>query len=199
MSTSKVKTTGLNYPAQCSEQFMNCSNNVIDKYKSFSIEEIKADLQKSVLPGAVLMTQMVGDFNISNVIRTANFFNLSKVYYIGNRKIDRRGCVGTYKYTDVCFLPTFQDLIHLKKEYQFVALENNINKPTFFLKDFIWVKKSLIIIGEEGCGISEEILDLCDQFIEIENRGSVRSLNAATAAAIAINDYATKCPLTSNL
>ena len=47
-------------------------------------------------------------------------------------------------------------------------------------------KPPLIFFGEEGCGLTEEILNLSDYRIEIEQYGSVRSLNVGTASGIVL-------------
>jgi len=39
-------------------------------------------------------------------------------------------------------------------------------------------------------GISDEILDICDDYVYIQQRGSVRSMNAAVAGSIAMNSFA---------
>lgn len=74
-------------------------------------------------------------------------------------------------------------------------------KRTHFLSEFSWdtKKKPLIVLGEEGTGIPKEVLDLCDFQIEIEQFGSVPSVNAAVAASIAMNDFVTKYKKGSNV
>lgn len=165
--------------------------NVIDEYKPLSDEEIKAKLQVNSLPFAVLMGQIEHDFNIGSVIRAANSFGASKIFYYGKKHFDRRGCLGTYKYSTVEYLSSFDQVKALKDDYTFVGLENN-NPKTQKIISYIWSPKPLIIIGEEGNGIQPELLELCDSLVEIPSRGSVRSLNAAQAAAIAMFDYTMK-------
>ena len=166
--------------------------NVVDKFKDTPTETIKEELKKTSLPAAVLGFQIEGDFNFSNIIRTANFFNLSSVYYYGKKRFDKRGSVGCYHYSDVIYLPSMNELMQLKQQFRFIALENNVSRTTTNIKDYVWKSNSLVIVGEENAGIPSGVLDLCDDFVEIVGRGSVRSLNAATAAAIAISDYVNK-------
>lgn len=45
-------------------------------------------------------------------------------------------------------------------------------------------KKFALIMGNEGNGVREEILDLCDQFLYIEMSDKVESLNVAVATSI---------------
>src|ERR1035437_6161700 len=167
------------------ERYLLWQRNVVDKYKDVPTEDIKKDLQSKCFPAAFLISQVQGDFNISSIIRTANNFNLSKVFYYGKKHIDRRGCLGTYHYTDVIHLSSLELIKELKSEYRFVALENNIDKTVSDIRGYEWNrdKPPLILVGEENSGLTPEILDLCDDFIEIPSFGSVRSLNAAVAAS----------------
>jgi tRNA G18 (ribose-2'-O)-methylase SpoU len=163
--------------------------NVIDKYKSMTDEKIREDLKQSASPIAVCMEHWKGDFNISTLIRNANAFNIEKVYYLGKKKIDVRGAVGTHHYVDIDYLDDgHKRLVELKNKYTFVAIDNNVDKAHKLCK-FDWnklEKPPLIFFGEEGCGLSEEILNLADYRIEIEQYGSVRSLNVGTASGIVL-------------
>lgn len=162
--------------------------NVVDKYKSFTTEEIKADLEKNALPIAVLAQNIEGDFNLASAMRSANFFGSVDFYYHGRKHIDRRGCLGVYHYCNVHHLKSINEIKALKNKYVFVALENNVPN-TVELQNFIWPKNKpiILIIGEEGIGISKEVLEMADYCVEIASkRGSVRSINVANACGIAL-------------
>ena len=172
------------------------NRNIVDKYKNdrftqWSTEMIKRDLQSKAFPYAVLMENFAGDFNIGTVIRSANAFNARAVYYLGNKHYDRRGTVGTHHYTDVIHLKTRDELLKLKEEYELVALENTV-PSSVALADAKHDRPPLYILGEEGVGITPETLEICDKFIHIPQYGSVRSLNAAVAGSIIINDFVSK-------
>jgi len=166
------------------------TRNVISEFKSLSEDEIKQKIAEVALPFSVMMSNIQGDFNLSCIVRSANAIGAKKVYYYGKKRYDKRGCVGTYKYTEVEFLPDYDCILRLKQEYKLVALENNISRKCQALKNYTWSKNSLIIIGEESVGISDEILDICDDYVYIQQRGSVRSMNAAVAGSIAMNSFA---------
>lgn len=172
------------------------TRNILDKYKhdrfmKWTTDLIKEDLQKKAFPFAILMENFQGDFNLSSVLRSCNAMNGKEMYYLGSRQYDRRGTVGTHHYTSLINLKTREELIDLKKKYTFIALENGV--PTSeSIYDFSWPDNSLIIVGEEGVGITPETLSLCDKCVYIPQYGSVRSMNAAVAASIAMNDYVMK-------
>jgi len=165
--------------------------NVIDKYKSWDVPRIKQDVQEHALPYAVLMQHINGDYNISTLVRNANAFGARRVYYYGKRKWDRRGSVGTHHYTDLVHLDNLKDVEYLKSKYHIVGVENNLARSKS-ISQFEARPNTLFIFGEEGSGIQEEILDLCDEIIYIPQRGSVRSLNVGTCSGIIMNDYISK-------
>jgi len=170
----------------------NDSRNVIDKYKGWEIDLIREDLNKNKFPYAVAMQHIDGDFNFSTVVRNANAFGANEVFYIGGKKHwDTRGDVGTRHYSHVQFIRTPEEFVKLKERYVFVGMENNV-PGCVSIKDFVWPKNSLIIIGEERSGIVPDILNICDHLVYINMVGSVRSLNAGCASAIAMFDYVNK-------
>ena len=168
---------------------MNEDNrNIVDKYKNdlftkWETEMIKKDLQSKSFSYAVLMEHFVGDFTIGSVLRSGNAFGVSKMYYYGGKKsFDRRSTVGTHLYTDMVHLTSMDELLKLKKEFVFVGLENSTDRAES-IYNFKWPINSLIILGEEGVGITKETLELCDKIVYIPQYGSVRSINASSAAS----------------
>lgn len=199
MSTLKIKT----YPdlslsskkhqdalLNGKEHFFKSNSNVEDRFKGKSIEEIKSSLKETHNSFAVCFEHFINDFNIATSIRNANAFNAKEVFYIGNKKIDKRGCVGTQNYTDVNFLSSVDDLVSLKKEYVFVGVDNIPGSVD--IQSYCWKKNSMLIFGEEGVGLTEEMQKLCDDIVHIPMFGSVRSFNCGTASGIAMYDYIKK-------
>lgn len=181
---------------------MTDTRNIVDKYKNndflkWTEEMIKDDLKCTNFPYAVMMENFAGDFTLGSVIRSANAFGASRVFYYGEKKYNKRGTVGTHLYSDIIHLSSIGAVQELKKDYTFVGLE--IGLPSCqSIYNYVWPRKPLIILGEEGRGISKEVLDLCDSLVYIPQYGSVRSVNAAVAGSIAMNDYLTKLHASQN-
>ena len=165
--------------------------NVIDDYKSWALEDIRSEVLRTSFPYAVMMQHIQGDYNISTLVRNANAFGARKVFYYGKRKWDRRGSVGTHHYTDLEFISDIDTIVKLKRDYHIVGVENNVKgcKP---IDEFQAAPNTLFIFGEEGAGIQQEVIDLCDELIYIPQFGSVRSLNVGTCSGIVMNDYIAK-------
>ena len=174
------------------------NRNVIDKYKDWLTEDIRLDVQRQTFPYAILMENWGGDFNQSCLIRSANAFGAEKVYYLKRGKgYDRRGTVGTHHYTDVQHLSTLGQVRSLKENYRLIGIENGIPEAKE-INNYDWLalrksgKAPLFLFGEEGCGISRELLDICDDYIYIKQWGSVRSMNVASCASIVMHEAVNK-------
>lgn len=157
--------------------------NVIDTYKNMSVEDIRLDVQRNVFPYSALMQHINGDFNISTFIRNANAFGVKEVFYIGKKKWDRRGAVGTHNYTQLTHLSCLEDLQALKPNHRLVAVETNIPEAEDVC-DFVPQKNDVFLFGEETSGLTKDILEICDAAVFIKQWGSVRSLNVGTASGV---------------
>mgnify|MGYP003129540833 FL=1 len=164
--------------------------NVEDRFKGKTKKEICETLRSTSHNFAVMMEHWQGDFNIGTMIRNANAFNAKKVFYYGKKKYDRRGAVGTHHYVDLTYIDDPGKLVHLKSDFTFVCLDNV--EGSVPMEDFIWPENALMIFGEEGIGLSDEILSMADHIVSITQYGSVRSMNVGTTSGIAMYDYTSK-------
>lgn len=165
--------------------------NVREHLKEMGVEAIKNYCVENTIPAAVAMFHTQGDFNLSNVLRSANFFGFREVFYIeGSRGWDKRGAVGTQHYTPMNYCRTLADFwAAIDDKYIPIALENNINYKMESLFDFHWPQNPIIIVGEEQAGLSDEVLQGCNAVVTIPAFGSVRSMNVGTAAGIAMGVF----------
>jgi len=176
--------------ANISEHFYTSHQNVIDEFKGKCPEDIKNILKKTAHPFAVCMENWIGDFNFSSLIRNANGFNAKEVYYIGNKKYDKRGSVGSNNYIDVNWIATIDDLKYLQNKYVFVGIDNI--PGSISLPKYDWAPNSLMIFGSEGTGLTNTIQKMCKDIVSIPMFGSVRSFNCSSASAVVMYDYITK-------
>lgn len=166
------------------------SRNVVDRYKNLTNEDIQKDLKENSLPYAVAFENLLGDFNLASSIRNANAFGARDFYYLGRRRIDRRGAVGCHIYTPPTHLKSLDELRALKSQYKFVSIDNLPGSISIY--DYKWEPNTMIVFGEEGRGISEELQKECDEMVYIPQYGSIRSINVATASGIVMNSICTQ-------
>lgn len=169
----------------------NDNRNVIDYYKGWEDELIKADLERNRTDMVNVCMNLTGDFNKGSVIRANNAFRGSRVYIVGRKKYDTRGTVGTRHYEHINFEPEIEPVLtELKNNgYKLFAVDNTPEFNPQSISSTEFPEKSAFIYGEEKVGLSREVVDLCDASIYIPQHGSVRSLNVAQAAAIVMYEY----------
>lgn len=169
------------------------TRNVIDYYKEWENDQIKADLDTKRLPFIVGFENISGDFNKASGIRNSNAFLAKESWIIGNKRWDRRGAVGTYNYIHLKYAPSL-DHIYLNephiRDMRWVAVDNVPGATP--ITDYEWKPDTFMIFGEEARGISPMGLGMADDVVMIPQLGSVRSLNVSVASGIVMYDYATK-------
>ena len=84
--------------------------NVVDRYRYWTLEAIKADLDTRRHSFHVAIENWQHDFNIGTIVRTANAFLAAEIHIVGNRRWNRRGAMVTDRYQHVRHHATAADL-----------------------------------------------------------------------------------------
>lgn len=165
---------------------------VRDEFKGLAPDEIKAELDKRRFPFGVLCANLVYDFNIGSVVRTANAFLAEEVCIYGRRKADLRAAMGAYVYMEMVHLPDVEALEkHVAlREYNLVCFEQMDNSIP--ISELAWPDHPLMIFGQEGPGVPPELRERAQVIVRIPQYGSIRSLNVGVTAGIAMQDWHSK-------
>lgn len=171
--------------------------NVRDEFKSMNLEELKEKSNEDRLNYSILFLNVEKNINVSTLIRSAHLFGATNVFVIGSPRFDRRGLVGVQNYTNIIKTEcdtTDDSLItiinSLKNEYNMKMVfleqhENSMDLSSNEFKNEVKNNHCCIVVGNEGNGISKNIIDSCDgSVVEISQLGVVRSLNAGVAGSI---------------
>ena len=126
--------------------------------------------------------------NIGTIFRNAAALNIDAVILHGNCSdpLYRRslragmGCQFTIPWTSCDDLAALKDMgFHFAA---FALREDSLTLEEFASEN---IEKKALLLGNEGFGLSDEILALCDSVIKIPMREGVDSLNVAVASGIA--------------
>ncbi len=164
--------------------------NVLDHYRYWKVDAIVADLDTKRHDLQIAIENWQHDLNIGSVVRTANAFNVSKVHIVGKRDWNKRGAMVTDKYLHVLHHPTATDFKSWCDENQvpIIGIDNlPISKE---LESADLPKKCVMFFGQEGAGMSDEGVEICEVVLAIRQYGSTRSMNASAAGAIAMYAWA---------
>ncbi|WP_114907448.1 TrmH family RNA methyltransferase [Ornithinimicrobium murale] len=164
--------------------------NVVDAYRYWSHEAIVADLDTRRHGFHVAVENWGHDFNIGSVIRTANAFNAAAFHIVGKRRWNRRGAMVTDRYQHEHHHPDVQHLLQWAREagLPVIGLDNVAGAVP--LEGYPLPERCVLLLGQEGPGLSPEAVAGCDVLLEITQHGSTRSINAGAAAAIVMYQWA---------
>jgi tRNA G18 (ribose-2'-O)-methylase SpoU len=162
------------------------TRNVEDRFRYWRREAIIAELDSTRHPVHIAIENFQHDFNIGSVVRTANAFNVAAVHIVGRRRWNRRGAMVTDRYQHVEHHSDPAGLLDLG--LPIIGIDN-IEGSTA-IERRVLPRECVLLFGQEGPGLSDESLDLCQEVLHITQYGSTRSINAGAAAAIAMYAWA---------
>jgi len=160
--------------------------NVADRFRYWTVEAIRADLDRRPVALEVAVENWEHDFNIGTVVRNANGFGVRRVHVVGRRRWNRRGAMVTDRYLHMEHHAGVASLVAHAAEHDLclVAVENVVQALP--LESAALPERSLLVFGQERTGISPELLAAAELIVGITMRGSSRSFNAGVASGIAM-------------
>jgi tRNA G18 (ribose-2'-O)-methylase SpoU len=163
--------------------------NVADRYRYWTVEAIVADLDLRRHPFHVAIENFDHDFNIGSVVRTANAFLAGEVHIVGRRRWNRRGAMVTDRYQHIHHHDTVEELAQWCADQgrPLVGIDNLPGAVP--LETYDLPADVVLLLGQEGAGLSEPARMACRDVLAIAQYGSTRSINAGAAAAIAMHAW----------
>jgi len=165
----------------------------ITELNRISAEEFK---ETRKLPLVVVLDNIRSLNNIGSVFRTSDAFLVEAIYLCGitatppNQEIHKTALGAEYSVDWKYFEDAKDAVIELKKEgytvYAIEQVENSIMLDKIDLDDS---KKYAVVLGNEVRGVQQEVVDICDNSIEIPQYGTKHSLNVSVTAGIVIWDF----------
>ena len=130
--------------------------------------------------------------NVGTIIRTADAFGFDAVLL-------SQGCADVYSpkvvratMGSIFHLPIIQNV----NVEEIKAIGNKIYSSSLETNEFLGEleipEKFILVIGNEGNGISEGIKNITDKFVKIKMDGNAESLNASIAAGILMYEFSKK-------
>lgn len=163
--------------------------NVVDRFRFWRRDAIVAELDRTRHQLHIAIENWEHDFNIGSVVRTANAFNVGAFHIIGRRRWNRRGAMVTDRYQHEIHHPDAEDfLTWADSEDRTVLAVDNV-PGAVPLETFALPRRSVLVFGQEGPGLSGALLEHATAVLAISQFGSTRSLNAGAAAAIAMHAW----------
>ena len=147
--------------------------------------DVETFKQSSKTPLVIVLDNVRSMHNVGAVFRTADAFLVEKILLCGitpqppHREIHKAALGATESVDWAYFESVTEALQSLKSEgYRVVGVEQTTGSQMITL-----------VLGNEVEGISDEVLPLCDDFLEIPQLGTKHSLNVSVCGGIVMWEF----------
>ncbi len=165
------------------------TRNVLDRYRYWSREAIITDLDTRRHAFHVVIENWQHDFNIGTVVRNANAFLAHTVHIVGKRRWNRRGAMVTDRYQHIEYHENVAAFLAFAVQADLPAIGIDIIEGSSPIEGASLPHRCAMVFGQEGPGLSREMVAACDQILHITQYGSTRSINVGVASGIAMHTW----------
>lgn len=142
----------------------------------------------------VVCAPLRSNVNLSRIARAASCCGLERIVCTGpaklERKIARDGADTLVIETHRTLPPVLEEL--RREGYRLVGLEQTTDSRD--LHDYSFARRTALVVGNERSGLTDDVLKLLDEVVEIPVWGLPYSYNVATATAMALYEYCRQFP-----
>lgn len=160
---------------------------VHERHKPFTKLERPRELVVACAP-------MRSNVNLSRIVRVAGCSGIERVIACGAAKVidkiarDGADCVQIEVHRTLA--PVLKEL--KQAGYRLVGLEQTTGSQN--LHHFRFERKTALVVGNERAGLTDDVLALLDDVVEIPVYGLPHAYNVATATAMALYEYCRQFP-----
>jgi len=159
----------------------------ISPVKTLDIKDLENSIEKKATKFLIL-DNITDTKNFGAIVRSAECLGIDGVIISKTGSSPINGDTIKSSSGAIFNLPIYK-LDHIKdamfllkeKEIEIIGADEKSNSSIF---DFKFSKKTAIVMGSEGKGISKSILNLCDKTLKIPMKGKIDSLNVSVACGI---------------
>ena len=167
------------------------------KLKLWELERVSEEefKQQRKFPVIVVLDDLRSLNNIGSFFRTADAFNVEKVYLCGitatppHRDIQRTA-LGATETVEWEYRRSIDELIQELKQQNVCVCSIEQAEKTVFLQDINQLPgdRFALVFGNEVYGVNQKAIEICNGTIEIPQLGTKHSLNISVSAGIVVWD-----------
>ena len=158
-----------------------------NELQRISVEDFKSAKKTPII---IVLDNVRSAMNVGSVFRTSDAFIIEKIYLCGitacppNKEI-LKTAIGANETVAWEYVKETTDIVRKLKieKYHIIGVEQT--ERTTLLQNFEnHNKKIVLIFGHEVFGVSEKVINLCDEYVEIPQFGTKHSLNISVSVGI---------------
>lgn len=183
---------GYDYNADC--PVTEVSRNVMKKISTMDtpsnvIALCKKTINKNIGKKILLLDEVQDPGNLGTIIRSSVAFNIDTII-LSENTVDLynpkvlRGTQGMYNFINIFSMNSIDAINEIKSKNIKVYGTNVVNGVDVKSLNDEDKRSFCLIMGNEGNGVREEVLELCDKNLYIKMNENVESLNVGVACSI---------------
>ncbi|MCK4304666.1 MAG: hypothetical protein KAY24_10555 [Candidatus Eisenbacteria sp.] len=153
---------------------------------------LRDELARRRLPFAVAVENLSKQWNIGNLLRTANAFLCGEIILVGNDTFDDKGCPGIYRFEHMRHIPDAAGFEKHASEAGYTTIAVEIDRDAELLPRFKFPERPLFLFGGELEGLSPEMMDLAAHRVMIPQYGLIPCLNVNISCSIVLYEYVSR-------
>jgi len=160
---------------------------MINPKRQQRIEDILSRKQPTL---EVMLDNVSNSQNISAIIRSCDGVGVLNLYYSTPENLDLRIhktiTQGTHRWINRERIDTHEKIAFLKakQKEKFQVIVTHLAQDSISFSKVDYTKPTILVMGNEKDGVSQEVIDLADEVIIIPMRGMAQSLNVSVATAL---------------
>ncbi|MGB0850764.1 MAG: RNA methyltransferase [Bacteroidia bacterium] len=145
----------------------------------------------SKTPIIVVLDNVRSMHNVGAIFRTSDGFRVEKIFLCGitatppHRDI-RKTALGADETVDWEYTETTKEALEMLKGAHICALEQVVDSVPLRDVELPKNEKIVLVVGNEVDGVDEDLLDYCNQVIEIPQFGTKHSFNVSVSTGITL-------------
>ena len=160
---------------------------MISEKRKEKIEDILSRKQPTL---QVMLDNVSNSQNLSAIIRSCDGVGVLDIYYSTNEDLDLRVhktiTQGTHRWMNKERIDSEKkiDFLKSKQKEGFQIVATHLSEKSISFSKIDYTKPTVLVMGNEKDGISQEVIDIADNVVIIPMRGMAQSLNVSVATAL---------------
>ena len=143
----------------------------------------------------IMLDHLEDPHNFGAIIRTAESAGIKTIIIPKDRSVDVNPTVmktssGALNYINIVRVTNLNNVINKLKDNGYFIYGADMSGTDY--KKINYADKVVLVIGNEGHGLSNIVRKSCDEIVSLPMKGNINSLNASVAAGILIYDLISK-------
>ncbi|WP_338982050.1 23S rRNA (guanosine(2251)-2'-O)-methyltransferase RlmB [Spiroplasma endosymbiont of Eupeodes luniger] len=161
---------------------------LIKEYVYSSLEVVLQKIKTKKYPLILILDQIEDPRNFGAILRSCDAVNVDAVIILKQRQVElnatvAKTSVGAINYVPVVKVTNLSNTLTTLKDNGFWIVASALNTEiNYYNVDY--KKPIALIVGNEGKGVSQKLLNNSDYIVKVPMQGHINSLNVAVASAL---------------